>query len=176
MSTINADGYVLIYVGKDHPMADVRGYAYEHRLVAAEKAKRVLLPGEIAHHDDEDRSNNSNNNVILLPSIAAHKLLHRKKGSKLRLPGEENLTIACSCGCGETLLKYDAVGRPRSYIYGHSWRKGTGKRNSKEQVFCACNCGKSFRRFDSSGRERKYISGHNGRPMALKERYGECNL
>ena len=163
MSTINSDGYVLIYVGKDHPMADVRGYAYEHRLIAAKKARRFLLPGEIAHHDDEDRSNNSNDNVILLPSIAAHKLLHRKKGSKLRLPGEENLSIVCSCGCGETLLKYDTTGRPRAYISGHSSRKGKGKRYSKEQVFCACNCGKSFSRFDRYSREREFISGHNMR-------------
>ncbi len=163
MSTINSDGYVLVYVGKDHPMADVRGYAYEHRLIAAEKAKRLLLPGEIAHHDDENRSNNSNNNVILLPSIAAHKLLHRKEDSKIRLPGEDNPSIKCSCGCGDTLLKYDTAGRPRAYISGHSWRKGKGKRHSKEQLFCACNCGRSLNRFDKHGRERKFISGHNMR-------------
>jgi hypothetical protein len=34
--TVTSRGYVLVWVGKDHPLADVRGYAYEHRLVAAQ--------------------------------------------------------------------------------------------------------------------------------------------
>jgi hypothetical protein len=36
--SLASNGYILIRVGNDHPLADVRGYAYEHRLVAQEKA------------------------------------------------------------------------------------------------------------------------------------------
>ena len=48
--SIASNGYVLVRVGKRHHLADVRGYAYEHRLVAEEKLGRRLTPGEIPHH------------------------------------------------------------------------------------------------------------------------------
>lgn len=35
--SVASNGYVLIRVGVDHPLADVRGYAYEHRVVAEQK-------------------------------------------------------------------------------------------------------------------------------------------
>lgn len=46
--SIASNGYVLIKVGTGHHLADVRGYAYEHRLVAERKLGRRLLrmPGE----------------------------------------------------------------------------------------------------------------------------------
>ena len=163
MTTISSGGYVLVYVGKDHPMADVRGYAYEHRLIAAQKAGRMLSSKEIAHHDDEIKSNNAEENIIPVSSIAAHRALHRKKGSKLRLPDEPNPDIICACGCGQSLKKYDDLGRPRKYLDHHSHRKGTGRRNSKEQVICGCGCGEAMNRYDGCGRERKYITGHNMR-------------
>lgn len=36
--TVTQHGYVLIYVSKNHPLADCRGYAYEHRLWSATDA------------------------------------------------------------------------------------------------------------------------------------------
>ncbi len=121
--TIASNGYVLIMVGKDHHLADVRGYAYEHRLVAEQKLKRRLLPGEIPHHIDGNKQNNDPANIEVVSSIAEHRLHHRGSKSRLRLPGELNPTIECGCGCKETLLKYDAVGRPRTYVSGHNPRK-----------------------------------------------------
>jgi hypothetical protein len=56
-------GYVLIRVGTDHPLADVRGYAYEHRLVAQESAGRPLAPGEEVHHVDEIEGHNDPGNL-----------------------------------------------------------------------------------------------------------------
>jgi hypothetical protein len=47
---IAPNGYVKVYVGTAHHLADGKGYAYEHRLVAEEKLGRLLLPGEIVHH------------------------------------------------------------------------------------------------------------------------------
>jgi hypothetical protein len=34
-----------------------------------------------------------------------------------------NPEIACACGCGQTLKKWDAHGRERKFISGHNWRK-----------------------------------------------------
>jgi hypothetical protein len=56
-------GYVLIRVGKGHHLADCRGYAYEHRLVAEQKLGRRLMPGELVHHDDEIKGNNAGDNL-----------------------------------------------------------------------------------------------------------------
>lgn len=52
---IASNGYVLIRVGTDHHLADVRGYAYEHRLVAEKKMGRRLRKGEQVHHLDENK-------------------------------------------------------------------------------------------------------------------------
>lgn len=40
--SVASNGYVLIRVGVEHHLADVRGYAYEHRVVAEQKIKRAL--------------------------------------------------------------------------------------------------------------------------------------
>jgi hypothetical protein len=103
MSTISQHGYVLVYVGKDHHLADVRGYAYEHRLIAEKKLGRRLKKNELVHHLDENRKNNT------------------MKGR--RLPQEKNIVIFCGCGCGGRFTKYDGNGRPRIFLKGH-WRKG----------------------------------------------------
>ena len=53
--TVASNGYVLVRVGIGHHLADVRGYAYEHRLVAEAKFGRRLLRGEVVHHADGDK-------------------------------------------------------------------------------------------------------------------------
>lgn len=117
--SVASNGYVLVKVGTDHPMADVRGYAYEHRLVAAEKLGRPLQPGEQAHHADENKQNNAPDNIEPEPSIAHHRAKHRKR-SDLRMPGEPNQRVQCACGCGAEFHKYDADGRPRRFVTGHN--------------------------------------------------------
>jgi hypothetical protein len=118
--SVASNGYVLIKVGVDHPLADVRGYAYEHRLVASAQLGRPLRPGELAHHEDEDPLNNAPSNVIPVASRAEHALLHRKRDKGLRLPGQANDLVACECGCGVTFLRFDPQGRPRRFIPGHN--------------------------------------------------------
>jgi len=122
--TITSHGYVLIRVGKDHPLADCRGYAYEHRLKASEKLGRLVKPSEVVHHDNEgkipDKADNRPENLKVCSSQAEHRSHHRKAGSKLRLPDETNPLISCSCGCGGRFEKYDANGRPRQFIPGHN--------------------------------------------------------
>jgi HNH endonuclease/Transcriptional regulator, AbiEi antitoxin len=117
---VASNGYVLVRVGTDHHLADIRGYAYEHRLVAEQKLGRRLEPGEQVHHDNKDKTDNRPENLAVTGSLAEHFVLHRTKDAGLRMPGETNPVIACECGCGTALEKYDASGRPRSFVTGHN--------------------------------------------------------
>lgn len=120
-------GYVLIRVGVDHPLADVRGYAYEHRLKAEDDLQRPLRDGEEVHHDDENKSNNDPGNLIVVASKAEHSVFHRKR-QDLRLPNQDNPKINCACGCGISFDKFDAEGRPRKFISGHNGKRAKGGR------------------------------------------------
>ena len=115
-------GYVLIRLPL-HPRADVRGYVYEHVLIAERRVGRYLLPGEEVHHKDERPGNNADDNLVLCASHAAHRFLHRKRDSGLRFPGQLNVLIDCECRCGECFMRYDLAGRPRRYVTGHNRRK-----------------------------------------------------
>lgn len=71
------DGRVLLYVGREHPLADVYGYAYEHRLVASGKLGRALRGDEHVHHVDLDPMNNDPGNLVVLTN-AQHRRLHNR--------------------------------------------------------------------------------------------------
>jgi hypothetical protein len=119
--TFTTSGYVLVKVGFNHHLADIRGYAYEHRLVAERKIGRRLLPGEVVHHKNGVKSDNRPCNIEVFESLAHHFVEHRKEGSKVkRLPGESNPFVTCICGCGKKLRKYDTARRVRTYISGHN--------------------------------------------------------
>jgi hypothetical protein len=109
-------------VGKAHHLADVRGYAYEHRLVAEKKIGRRLCRGEQVHHRNGDRQDNRSHNIEIVGSRAEHALHHRSEKSKdrLRKPGEPNPIILCACGCGRGFKRYDTSGRPRLFVSGHN--------------------------------------------------------
>jgi hypothetical protein len=119
--TVDPRGYVLIKK-PEHHAADVRGYVYEHRLVAEAKLGRPLARGEVVHHVNEDKGDNRPENLAVLPSIAHHRKEHRKPGSKLRDPDEANPMVRCACGCGARLRRYDSSGRPRRFVSGHNGR------------------------------------------------------
>lgn len=117
--SVASNGYVLIRVGVGHPLADVRGYAYEHRLVAYASAGRSPEPGEHVHHINGDKTDNRPENLEVVPADE-HRVRHRRTGKRRRLPGEPNRVVACACGCGETFLEFDATGRPRRFVIGHN--------------------------------------------------------
>lgn len=118
--SVASHGYVLIRVGVEHHLADVRGYAYEHRLVAEEKIGRRLRRGEIVHHVNGLKDDNRPENLEVHPSTAHHLAEHRAPGSIKRPPGEPNPFVLCECGCGASFERFDASNRPRRFIAGHN--------------------------------------------------------
>ncbi len=121
---ISSHGYVKILVGIGHHLADSKGYAYNHRVIAEQNLGRRLLPNEKAHHKNENRLDNRPENIEVLVGNKRHLYKHRGSSSRLRLPDEPNLPVECLCGCGATFFRYDKAGRPRRYISGHNKNKG----------------------------------------------------
>ena len=118
--SVASNGYVLLRVGLQHHLADVRGYAYEHRVAAEEKLGRRLKDGEIVHHRDGDKTNNAHENLEVFPDIVWHLFHHRAPDSDRRKPGESNANVSCECGCGARFKRFDPSGRPRRFVSGHN--------------------------------------------------------
>lgn len=89
--SIASNGYVLIRVGADHHLADVRGYAYEHRLVAEKKLGRRLRPNEEIHHINGDKKDNRPENIEVAASRKHHAVFHRAGGKTKQFP-EKSIT------------------------------------------------------------------------------------
>lgn len=117
--SVASNGYVLLKM-PGHHLADVRGYIYEHRLIAEEKIGRRLRNGEQVHHVNGVKTDNRPDNIEVVASIAEHRARHRRSERGRLNPGEENLPVSCACGCGATFPKFDASGRPRRYVSGHN--------------------------------------------------------
>jgi hypothetical protein len=120
--SVTEHGYVLVRVGTRHHLADVRGYAYEHRLVAEVKLGRRLRANEEVHHRDENPANNDPDNLRIV-TRAQHRAEHRARGSRLRRPGQRNALVACACGCETRFRKFDRFNRPRRFVSGHNARR-----------------------------------------------------
>lgn len=117
----------MVFVGKHHHLADCRGYAYEHRIVAEDKIGRKLLPGEQVHHVDKDKRNNHPDNIKVFKSGGHHLHEAHCSDKNKKHPDEENVIIECACGCGVKFTKYDSSNRPRKFVSGHNGRKNGSK-------------------------------------------------
>lgn len=88
---ITEDGYVKVRVGKDHPLADPNGYAYEHLLVWVSAGHPRPPRGWTLHHENECKSDNRLGNLELL-TRAEHNRLHlaeRTRDARGRLVGKK---------------------------------------------------------------------------------------
>lgn len=118
-----SNGYRLLRVGVGHHLADVRGYAYEHRVVAERVVGRPLRKGEHVHHINGNKLDNRPENLEVL-SVSHHRAQHRTSGKPRRDPGEASPMVPCKCGCGVEFERYDRWGRPRLYVSGHNKAAG----------------------------------------------------
>jgi hypothetical protein len=60
---LSEHGYMRVQVGKEHPLSDPNGYAYEHLIVWVSAGMPKPGPGEIIHHKDENKTNNRIGNL-----------------------------------------------------------------------------------------------------------------
>ncbi len=63
---ISSEGYAKVRVGKDHPLADPNGYAYEHLLVWVSAGKPRPSKDQILHHRNESKQDNRIDNLRLM--------------------------------------------------------------------------------------------------------------
>jgi len=112
-----------IYGHFRHPRsarAMVRAYVTEHGPVASRDVQAALA----------DKFAESTIHQALC-DLGSEGLLHCRRGVGWAAPGVEippsrrnSLErVACSCGCGDTLLRFDDWGRERRFIYGHQNRR-----------------------------------------------------
>ena len=62
---VSSHGYVKTRVGKEHPLADPNGYAYEHLVVWVSAGRPKPLSGYLLHHKNEVQSDNRLENLEL---------------------------------------------------------------------------------------------------------------
>ena len=72
---VSSHGYIKVRVGIGHPLADSRGFCYEHRLVWAASGRRQPKAHETIHHRNHDRGDNRLANLTVL-SRSEHAHLH----------------------------------------------------------------------------------------------------
>lgn len=72
---ITHHGYLMLFVGREHPLADVKGYAYAHSLVWAAAGRPLPGPGEELHHKDDRKTHNRLDNLEVV-TTAEHARRH----------------------------------------------------------------------------------------------------
>lgn len=75
---ISSDGYIKVRVGREHPLSDPNGYAYEHLLAWVSAGNPLPGPDELIHHKDEDKQHNEIGNLIL-KKRSQHNAEHNAK-------------------------------------------------------------------------------------------------
>ncbi len=78
---ISSHGYIKIRVGRNHPLADPNGYAYEHLLVWYSAGKIPPKANELIHHKNENKSDNRLENLEL-KTRSSHNIHHNQTMNK----------------------------------------------------------------------------------------------
>lgn len=133
-SYIASNGYVVVMGMNGHPMANKRGWIYEHRLIASKMLGRMLTRHEPVHHKNLVKTDNRPENLHTCGSHHEHHMKHRSSGSRNRLPEEPNHETTCACGCGRPMTRFDNLGRPRVFILNHGGGTTHGKEDRRKQA------------------------------------------
>ena len=166
-------GYIGILL-PEHPLSNSRGYALEHRVIAAKKWGLGAVIGNVVHHINGDITDNRVENLEIVTNSDHMRMHKRTKTTTTRLKDEPNPTIKCACGCGNERLKYDTQGIPRSFLKGH----GNVKTDSNSRlpgepnpnIKCCCGCGRERPKYDKLGILRRFIQNHyHGELKARKQ-------
>lgn len=72
---VSQQGYVKVRVGRDHPLADPYGYAYEHHVVWLSAGNPAPSKTQCIHHRNEDKADNRIANLELV-SRSEHSRRH----------------------------------------------------------------------------------------------------
>ena len=72
---VSSNGYVKIRVGREHPLADPNGYAYEHLLVWVSAGRPKPPQGFVLHHENKQKQDNRLEN-LRQKSRGGHNRLH----------------------------------------------------------------------------------------------------
>jgi hypothetical protein len=95
----------------DHPRADVKGYVYEHVLVAEAALGRHLPPQAEVHHFNEIKDDNRGANLVICEDHAYHRLLHAR-ARVVRAGGRPGRDKFCSsCAALKTLTEFSGPDR-----------------------------------------------------------------
>lgn len=116
---LTEQGYIRVRV-PGHHLSSVNGYAYEHRLVMEKKLGRPLLRREIVHHINQVRADNAPENLELMPSRWHHNAHHRRLSTPRQEPGQANELVACACGCGEQIWRFNKHHVEVRFVSGHN--------------------------------------------------------
>lgn len=76
---VSSHGYVRLRVGKEHPLADPNGYAYEHLVVWVSAGNPRPNVSEVLHHRNECKGDNRLDNLELLTRQEHSKSHHPPK-------------------------------------------------------------------------------------------------
>jgi len=72
---LSSHGYVKLRIGKEHPLADSNGYAYEHLVVWVDSGRERPRNGFAVHHINENKLDNRIENLELV-SVHEHATKH----------------------------------------------------------------------------------------------------